>query len=291
MKIIHISDIHLPISIPLFSLSGKMFIGYLNYNLRRKKKYPIEIIFSIIEQLKKLEYDCLVISGDLTNVSSKEEFEKSFEILSPILNEKTFIIPGNHDRYVKNAVYPIDLFDEVFGKFTGEKAFQNENIYLRYKKIQDHVFVGWDSNFPNSFVKATGFVDKKIASLTKTLLKNLGAEKSVIVCHHPIWNPEDKHESIYHRLINREEIIMELKEISPIVYLHGHVHTNWIKLPDEEIPFSIVNSASSARLPDGSHNSGFHQIEIHGETFDFRRFIYSRKEKKMILGDPIIYSH
>ncbi len=289
MKIVHISDIHLPTSIPIHSLSGKMILGYISYALRRKKKYPEEIFTAILEKVKSLDYDCLVISGDVANVSSETEFQKAFERLSPLMDERTFVIPGNHDRYVKRAVFPVDLFEKYFGKFTGDKSFEKENTYLRYKKIKNRLIVGWDSNFPNSLVKATGYVDKRIVSMTEELLKKIGGENPVIVCHHPLWNPENKHESSFHWLINRDEVIRGLKAISPIVYLHGHVHSNWIKLSDKEIPFDIVNSASSSRVSDHSHNSGFHVIDIQGKSASFSRFVYSEKDRKMIQGNPILY--
>ncbi|MBE7410757.1 MAG: metallophosphoesterase [Leptospiraceae bacterium] len=290
MKIIHISDLHLPISIPIFSLSGKMILGYISYTLRRKKKYPEKIFSAILNKIKTTDYDCLIISGDITNVSSDLEFQNVSKKLSPILDERVFIIPGNHDRYVKKALRPVDLFEKYFGQFTGEKTFEEENFYLRFKKIKSHCIIGWDSNFPNSMIKATGYVNKKVLINSKNLLHTLNLKNPIIVCHHPLWNPEDKNESSFHRLSNREEVITHLKDMSPIVYLHGHVHSNWVKHSDEQIPFPIVNSASSPRISDECHNSGFHILDIHDKKIQFTRFHYSKQENQMIQDELIQYS-
>lgn len=106
MKILHISDLHFPKKLSLFSLRGKAIVGYLSYRLRRKSKHPLVLVSALVEAISKLEYDALVISGDLTNVSHPSEFENAREILSPLLTSKTFIIPGNHDRYQKRAIGP-----------------------------------------------------------------------------------------------------------------------------------------------------------------------------------------
>ncbi len=123
MRILHISDLHFPKRIPYFSLRGKAIVGYLNYRLRRRSKYPIHLIQTLVKHIKSLEYDALVISGDLTNVSHPDEFEYAKEILDPILDERTFMIPGNHDRYQKNP-YLLFHSSRSICKLDGNISFQ-----------------------------------------------------------------------------------------------------------------------------------------------------------------------
>ena len=46
--------------------------------------------------------DAVLITGDLTAMATSNEFAMARESLQPLLNAiPTFIIPGNHDIYVK----------------------------------------------------------------------------------------------------------------------------------------------------------------------------------------------
>lgn len=280
MKILHISDLHFPKKLSLFSLRGKAIVGYLNYRLRRKSKHPLVLVSAMVEAISKLEYDALIISGDLTNVSHPREFENAKEILAPLLTDKTFLIPGNHDRYQKRAIGPNPLFEKTFGEWAGTSL--DPELYIRSKKIGGQLFVGWDSNFAIPRITANGYVAPEVIQKTLSLVK----EPYVLVCHHPLWNPTSEIESKAHRMTNRGEVVEKLKSNPPLLYLHGHTHTNWVKLPGPNAPFTIVNSASSTRLSDRNHECGFHLIEIE-QSIQYRRFIYS--EDKFIETNPIFY--
>ncbi|TGK87844.1 phosphohydrolase [Leptospira noumeaensis] len=280
MKILHISDLHFPKKLSLFSLRGKAIVGYLSYRLRRKSKHPLVLISAMVEAISKLEYDALVISGDLTNVSHPGEFENAKEILKPLLTDKTFLIPGNHDRYQKRAIGPNPLFEKTFSEWMGTSL--DPNLYIRSKKIAGKVFIGWDSNFAIPRITANGYVAPEVITKTVQSIE----EPYILVCHHPLWNPKSEIESRGHRMLNRAEVIDKLKANPPQLYLHGHTHTNWVKLPGVRAPFPIVNSASSTRLSDRSHECGFHIIEV-GKPIQYRRFIYS--EDQFIETNPIFY--
>ncbi|TGL10942.1 phosphohydrolase [Leptospira levettii] len=280
MKILHISDLHFPKKLSLFSLRGKAIVGYLNYHVRRRSKHPVVLIAAMVDTIKSLEYDALVISGDLTNVSHPSEFQNAKDILKPILTDKTFLIPGNHDRYQKRAMGPNPLFEKAFAEWMGESICPNH--YLRTKRIAGKLFVGWDSNLAIPRITANGYVAKEVVEKTV----KLSEEPYVLVGHHPLWNPKTEVESASHRMSNRKEVVDGLQINPPELYLHGHTHTNWVKLPGKETPFTIVNSASSTRLSDSKHECGFHLIEL-GKQTRYRRFIYS--DTKFTETNPILY--
>lgn len=280
MKILHISDLHFPKKLSLFSLRGKAIVGYLNYHVRRRSKHPVVLIAAMVDTIKSLEYDALVISGDLTNVSHPSEFQNAKDILKPILTDKTFLIPGNHDRYQKIAMGPNPLFEKAFAEWMGESV--SSHHYLRTKRIAGKLFVGWDSNLAIPRITANGYVAKEVVDTTV----NWAKEPYVLVGHHPLWNPNSEIESSSHRMSNRKEVVEGLQTNPPELYLHGHTHTNWVKLPGKETPFTIVNSASSTRLSDSKHECGFHLIEL-GKQTHYRRFIYS--ENKFTETNPILY--
>ncbi|TGN17661.1 metallophosphoesterase family protein [Leptospira idonii] len=283
MKIIHISDLHFPTHLPLFSLRGKSVIGYLNYSLRRRKKYPMKLVETLISTIQDLEYDALVISGDITNVSHESEFIRAKKILSPVLNEKAFLIPGNHDRYKKESLKPESLFEKHFGDYLGESL--SSSYYLRRKEIAGQSFIGWDSNQPLPIAKANGYVPLEVIGETFEKQK----KDYVLVCHHPLWNPKGQEESSGHKMSNRADVAKSLNSQPPSLYLHGHTHTNWIKKPGNLMPFYIVNSASSTRLSDSGHECGFHLIEKDNNgQYSFKRYIYL-KNKNEFKESPLVF--
>ncbi|WP_100746587.1 metallophosphoesterase family protein, partial [Leptospira ellisii] len=241
MKILHLSDLHFPTRIPIFQLKGKMIVGYLNYTLRRKKKYPLQIWRSILSSVEELDPDSIVISGDITNVSHESEFKEAGKLLSELPKKKVFYIPGNHDRYTQDAVGKNAFYEKYFSDLSGESVSTNDD-YIRIKKIENIHFVGWDSSLPLSILDAYGNVRPDIVSRTLTILDEKKIRNYILVCHHPIWNPPHRQETSHHKLINREEIASLLKRKPPIAFLHGHVHTNWVKFPGEELPYYVINS-------------------------------------------------
>lgn len=289
MKLVHLSDLHFPVHLPLTSLKGKMVPGYLNYSLRRRKKYPLRLWDSLVETVLSLDPDAIVISGDITNVSHLTEYFGSLEYLRPLLNEKTFMIPGNHDRYTRAAVSgPVPYYEKFFSQWMGEQV-PGSSGYLRWKQIGDVCLIGLDSNKPLSVLNAYGYVDPKVVRQALNFLRENRMMQYVFVCHHPIWNPPERQESAGHRMRNREEIAEILKESPPLAYLHGHVHTNWVKKPGKKKPYYVINSASSTRTSDLRHECGFHVLETGQKTPEIKRFTYSEQTSKFMEAATILY--
>lgn len=289
MKIIHISDLHFPVAVSVSRLGfSKRLIGYLNFVLRRKKLHPIEAAELMVERIRNEQYDLLIVSGDITNVGHDYEFSEARRILSPILNERSFVIPGNHDRYVPDSVYPSDLFFRHFEEFAGTPVPGSIPDYLRTAKIGGITVVGMDSNSPRGMVDASGEISPSALKKYSEYIKSLN-EPYILTAHHPVWNPPEKQESIYHKLLNREEFLTEIRKNPPVAYFHGHVHTNWIRKKDSAIPFLISNAASSTRDTDRSHLCGFHILDLQKESFSAERISYSKKQKNLLLKEPVIY--
>lgn len=287
MKIIHISDLHFPTPLPFLSLKGKMIAGYANFTLRRMNKYPVTVRDALINFIKKSSYDVLVISGDLVNVGHELEFKNVKKLLAPILDERTFMIPGNHDRYTQNSIKPNDLFIKYFGEFCGENILENE--YLRVKKFNNIPFIGWDSNKPRTLFNAYGEIADIVIQKSLNYIKKEKSSKYFLVCHHPLWNPGGYEESNHHKMHDREMIIHKLKDHPPVMVFHGHSHINWVRNANTEIPFWIVNSASSSRLCDDTHPTGFHSIEMKQSKIEIKRLSFSVKQGDFIESELLGY--
>lgn len=292
MKLVHLSDLHFPVVLPFMTLKGKMIPGYMNYTFRRMRKYPISLWDAIVRKIQSLDPDAIIISGDITNISHLREYEEALKILKPVLGDKTFMVPGNHDRYTKVAAgkegSDLPYYEKFFSPWMGE-SIPLKNEYLRIKKIGKLALVGWDSNMPLSVLNAYGYVKEDIVHSTLEYLEKEKLDQYILICHHPIWNPPERQESSGHKMKNREEIAELLKKRPPLAYLHGHVHTNWVKYPDPEKPFYVINSASSTRISDQRHQSGFHLMEWNGTKLNIKRFSFSNEEGEFTETKTISY--
>lgn len=282
---IHLSDLHFPTEVSWRRLHGKMYSGYFNYRLRRKKKYPPQLWQALIQILTTLDYDGLIISGDLVNIAMEEEFQNARQLLAPILDQRVFLVPGNHDRYSQSAISPEPLLEKYFSDFLGSAI--PEVPYLYSKDLAGIRFYGLDSNRPLPFLNASGLLPAEVLSKLSTCIAN--HDQYFLVCHHPIRDPLTKPESSSHRLLNREQVQQSLQARPPIAYLHGHVHTNWILPPNQHMPFYAINSASSTMLADKKHDTGFHCLRW-TDKLAISRYGYHQKQDQFLPIEPVILS-
>ena len=260
--IIHISDLHFH-SYPkkLSEFNAKRILGATNLLIRRAREFPLKRAKLLVERIQKMEWDHLVISGDITQLSLEKEFSIAREILDPLLikSERVTIIPGNHDRYVFQR-QGTDLFTKYFGEFFGKNEIHVSEIN------QEWILVGWDSAHPNDLRTAAGTVKSSTIKATEKLLHNFPDQTNfIVVNHYPLTFPEDWKFDRSHELYNLVPVRNWILQNSQIrLYLHGHIHLNWLhRLPRDSDPeLLLVNSAASCSKLYNGQISSFHQIVL-----------------------------
>ena len=99
----HLSDLHLPMP-PVAGwrqLANKRILGYLSYQLRRKRVHRSSVIEALVDDLHRQAPDHIAITGDLTNIALPEEFSAAARWLRDLgPKEQVTVIPGNHDATV-----------------------------------------------------------------------------------------------------------------------------------------------------------------------------------------------
>ena len=140
--ILHLSDIHLE-------------------TLPQGRGYRRRLVLDLTENLKLKELHYLVISGDLTNISTTPEYDAVFELLDGLQEdfkvpaERMIIVPGNHDvnwdqakksyRSIPKNQLPSELGEEYIPQPGGKALRRDEERYRKrfdtfaalYKKIRD----------------------------------------------------------------------------------------------------------------------------------------------------------
>ena len=263
--IIHISDLHFhKYPKKFYEWKSKRFLGVANTFFRRARQFPLYRAKKLVKQISKMKWDHLVISGDLTQLSLESEFILAREILDPLLKDETkvTIVPGNHDRYVLQNISK-DLFKKYFGNFFGKKKVHTQEINT------DWIIIGWDSAHPNDWLSSSGTVGRSTIVETEKIIQSFSEEKSfIIVNQFPLTFPKNWKLNHSHELLNLQPIrnwILRFPQIR--LYLHGHIHMNWIHNLTRESKngLILVNSAASSALPFSGQESSFHEIVLEGE--------------------------
>ena len=119
LRIVHLSDIHLwrYVFNPLLLMNKRAF-GMVALVAGRARKFRLERLHDVVERVKGLKPDHVLITGDLTTTALPAEFQAARTALAELLveSDRVTVIPGNHDRYTTGAVRH-QAFEEWFGAF------------------------------------------------------------------------------------------------------------------------------------------------------------------------------
>ena len=260
LTILHLSDLHFSTYPKNWGQwFSKRLLGATNWWLNRSSKYPAQRYHQLIEVLRQMDWDHLVISGDLTQLALPEEFARARMALRPVLKdqERVSIVPGNHDYYVSETEES-DNFHSYFGSFFGKNEIHTRRLN------QNWHLIGWHSAIPTPWYNASGCVRRETLKATDKYIQQQATDtRFVLVNHYPISFPDREHDT-KHELLNLEQVQYWLSNRPKIrLYLHGHIHHNWHHVQQySSHSLHIVNSASSTMIDENSASS-FHRIRLH----------------------------
>ena len=267
--LVHISDLHFH-RVPRKPTQwlSKRGLGALNLIFRRARVYPPARAERLVRQLDRMDWGHLVITGDLTQLALEEEFELARRALAPLLargQEMVTVLPGNHDRYVAEPGGQ-DYFRAYFGEYFGEGEIATRDLTPVWR------LAAWDSTAPTRAFKATGQVSHTTLQATEAWLAGLPSQCRVILAnHYPVRFAPPHRYKAHHDLENWREVQSWISAQGISLYLHGHVHANWV-LDFEEggRRQTHVNSASSTRVPHPGERSAYHRIVLSGSDWEIQ---------------------
>lgn len=219
--ILHISDIH-------FSKKEDVNKWLLQLNVDLKSNLNTSII------------DYLVISGDITNIASGEEFEYALAFIQELIKdfmlqrEKIIIVPGNHDYNRDTTIAAMDaekiINDKLYwDKFGGFQVFHANvtgkcysecieqqgiiNVYDADKLLVLGLNSSWAIDHINKY-KASINMDALYEAAKKILAGQYKDYLKIVVFHHPVAGPEQMN----------SEFMELLAQMGFRICLHGHIH-------------------------------------------------------------------
>jgi 3',5'-cyclic AMP phosphodiesterase CpdA len=223
MKLAHFSDVH------ALSLDGvrpwqflnKRVAGYLNLRLKRREKHPVALFRAIVDDLNARPVDHVVVTGDLTNLSLRPEFDLARSILDGIRlgPAEVSVIPGNHDVYTLGALQQ-RLFRQLLEPYAcsdGKAAVEFPLVRVR----GEVAIVGLSTALPSPPPLADGWLGSAQLEKLDAALAALDGKFRVLLLHHP---PYTNRHSILRGLRDRRPLQKILARRGAELVLHGHEH-------------------------------------------------------------------
>lgn len=278
LTVYHISDLHfcdkslkLTQLLQEAALSPKQVVGWLNYRFRRGNMFQPALYHKLMDRLLADSWDYLVISGDITNLASRHEFENARKYLDPLIQKGSVLFSaGNHDRYTKSSVQPdlmAQYFDDCF-PFNLKNSPPINIIELNTSTVLFEINMA----VPQSTISSKGRVTVNLDAYEELIHKQYKDHYKIAVGHFPVVLPENIEEGYFHSLSNAKAMTHFLDQNKIDLYLHGHIHKSWNRQSSKTPATTHINSGGCCRYSEGAY-AGFHKIEIINKKSTIKRII------------------
>lgn len=223
-RLAHVSDLHatrVRFSSPS-ELGAKRALGWLSWQLRRRRKYLPRVAEAVIDDLVRRAPDHVALTGDLTHMGLAAELAEARSWLVRVgPPERVTLVPGNHDAYGE----PIEhgVVDAWRPYFDSDDAARPGPRFPSVRVRGPVALIGLSSACPTALHLATGRLGPAQLAPLADLLSDLGARGlcRVLLVHHP---PSDAHVSWRRRLEDGAALRAILARAGAELALHGHTH-------------------------------------------------------------------
>lgn len=219
----------------------------------------LEVCKNCFEEIKKLNPEFILITGDIVNGKNYEvEYPAFFEFLKE-LKLPVFLIPGNHDL-ARIIVKEKKELKEQDGKTYWNKYFGKDYFTFEYGDFY-FIFLNsydWEDEKRVIFESRGAIRETQLKFLKDKLEEAKRKKKRVIVAaHHPV-HTDNKAENDFSE-VGKQQAMQLLLEYRPLAFFFGHTH--WDSLDIIEGILFIGTTTFSA-LPYNNSYQGFRMIEI-----------------------------
>lgn len=244
----HVTDIHLRnwSDLRFRDFIGKRLSGVANFQLKRRGDYKEIVLATALERMVEAKMDLLIVSGDLSNLGLRSEFEHAREFIEQYVPDciPRIVIPGNHDRYTPDTTD--GRFEAVFEDWIGT-ACTPDLDWPRYYVMGSWCFLLLDSSLPTPWFEAWGRIgDEQLQAVQDFVRRNPeGSENFAMVVHH--------HPSV--ALYKKRERKRNLRDAAALrefaakcgveLILHGHNHYYDVRRMHEH-PETVIFGLSSS---------------------------------------------
>ncbi|MGH6676242.1 MAG: metallophosphoesterase family protein [Xanthobacteraceae bacterium] len=259
----HLSDAHIgPMPRPhRRELLGKRFTGYLNWTRGRHLIHDMDVLASLVADLKAHRPDHIAMTGDILNIGLKAEYPLARLWLETLGSpHDVSFVPGNHDAYAR-ATMP-DLSATFVPWITGDAGIPA----YPYLRVRGNVaLIGLSSAVPTPPFIASGRLGRPQCEACASLLSKCAREGlvRVVMIHHPPYRGGAR---LGRTLSDADLFEAMIRRAGAELVIHGHNHrlsVAHLEGPTHKVPVVGVVSASALRGGAG-HHAGYNLFEIDG---------------------------
>lgn len=213
-------------------------------------KIRSETLKPLREALRRLAPDLVVVSGDLTQRATKDEFIDARDFLNGLVDAPQLIVPGNHD---------IPLYN-LWRRFVQpRKRFDHHITAERYPSWSRHgvMVVGIDT--ARSWAISNGRINRaQLRALHDRFATAPESHLRIVVAHHPFVLPDELPTT--DRVGRADMALSSLMESAVDLILTGHRHIPWVSPLSTSVPTVHAGTTTSTRTR-GVGNS-FNEIVV-----------------------------
>ena len=275
MIIAHISDLHLLAldgAVP-FRLLNKRLTGYLNLRFRRAAVHKAAAVRAAAREIRRLQVDHVVITGDVTNLALEQEFELVRRLLDDDLampTDRVSIVPGNHDVYTGGS-FRSERFCKYFAPYLHsdlpEARVAGALPGFPFVKLRGPAaIIGLSTALPRPPLFASGVLGSAQLDALSGILAHpeVARRTPIILQHHPIHNPKRRVKRLMDGLVDAAAEMTTLAPIEQGLLLHGHLHRRiHRKVKTERGSLASVGATSASLIHESDEKmGGFNIYEI-----------------------------
>jgi 3',5'-cyclic AMP phosphodiesterase CpdA len=255
----HLSDPHLPLTIVPSHREWaiKRIISMISWRFNRRHIHRSGALAAVMRDIEARGADALAITGDLTNLGTREECLAAARWLDRMPLPRA-VIPGNHDTMIRA------LWSDGPGLWRDVGGMPDEEtpVFLR---VGDVALIGVSSAVPSPPFFASGRVSDIQIDRMEELLRTTGEQGlcRVVMIHHPprkgmvLWSKA---------LRGLDRFTDAVRSAGAEMVLHGHSHQGTFStIPGSAIPVIGVTSASHRPGRSLKRAAGWNRISIHRE--------------------------
>jgi 3',5'-cyclic AMP phosphodiesterase CpdA len=231
-----------------------------------------ETLDRLVADLRAQNPDHIAVTGDLTNIALREEFENARRWLECLGSPACVTaIPGNHDAYVPRAHH---LFRRLWAPWmvSDDSEHVRKALFPFMRRKGDVALIGVSSAVASGPFMAIGHVGGSQTERIGELLAKAGADGlfRVVLIHHP---PKliDPH-STWRKLTDGKRFRAAIERFGAELILHGHEHLRMmtaIRGATGVVPVVGVPAGSGPAIG-GPRAGGYaiHEITPNGACYD-----------------------
>jgi 3',5'-cyclic AMP phosphodiesterase CpdA len=245
----HISDLH---------VSDRGRYPRNGFTARDCERHSARLAKGLVDALREVRIDHLLVTGDLTFSGEAREFERAAELLRPFAEAKKLtVVPGNHDVWTEESV-ETGRFLRVIGP-DGRGMRKAAPSYPHVVPLgEEAVLVALDSaRYGDDPLTTPGRLGSEQLKAARELIREHTKQGRAVLLafHHHVVLPPERVPSDARvarmPLADADQVVRLVAELPVAAVLHGHRHTAFrVDLPGVAGPTPILCAGSASRVAD-----------------------------------------